>query len=202
MRRCLFLAAVAAFVLVPAARADGDPASDVLLGQNVFLPYAQTIPPSVASKINDGVKAANKSGYKLKVAIIGGRQDLGLIQGLWLKPRKYAPFLGRELQFLYKGTLVVEMPNGFGVFSASRSVAREQRLLEPLKVGAGAKGLGDAMVVALGKISPAAASATKSGGGSEALDRVLIGVGAAVLLVALVLAGRAVRQRREAPTPG
>jgi hypothetical protein len=200
MRRALLLAAVAALLVVPAARADGDPASDVLLGQDVFLPYSQTIPVELARRINTGVEAANRSGFRLKVAIIAGRTDLGLAQSLWLKPKQYAPFLGRELRFLYKGTLVVEMPNGFGVYSASRPVGREQRLLDGVTVGPRPEGLGEAMVAGLGQLSPAAAKATRPGGGSDVLDRVLIGVGAAVLLAALVVGGRAVKQRREAPT--
>jgi hypothetical protein len=200
MRRALLLAAVAAFLVLPAARADGDPASDVLLGQDVFLPYSQTIPVALARRIEAGVEAAKKSGFKLKVAIIAARTDLGLAQSLWLKPKQYAPFLGRELQFLYKGLLVVEMPNGFGVYSASRPVGREQRLLDGITVGPGAGGLGEAMVAALGRLSPVAGKATRPGGGSDILDRVLIGAGAALLLAVLVLAGRAVKQRREAPS--
>jgi hypothetical protein len=200
MRRALLLAAVSAFLVVPAARADGDPASDVLLAQDVFLPYSGTIPVGLGRQIEAGVEAANKSGYKLKVAIIAGRTDLGLAQSLWLKPKQYARFLGSELRFLYKGTLVVEMPNGFGVYSASRPVGREQRLLDGVAVGPGPQGLGQAMVVAIGKLSPSAAKATRGGGGSDVLDRVLIGVGAAVLLAALVLAGRAVKHRRDAPS--
>jgi hypothetical protein len=203
MRRALLLAVVAGVVAAPAAHADGDPASDVLIGQNVFLPYAQTIPVDLARRISAGVQAANASGYKLKVAIVAGRTDLGLVQGLWLKPKQYAPFLGRELQFVYKGTLVVEMPNGFGVFSASRGVQRERRALDRVTIGPGPKGLGEAMVAAVGRLSPAAAkAAASSGGGSDVFDRVLIGIGAAVLLVALILGGRAVRQRRSATNAG
>jgi hypothetical protein len=197
MRRAFVFAAMLALALAPCARADGDPASDVLLSQDVFLPYSQTIPTDLGARIQKGVEAANKAGYKLKVAIIAGRNDLGLVQALWLKPKRYAPFLGQEIRFLYKGTLVVEMPNGFGVFSVSRPVDRERRLLESLVPGPGPKGLAQAMLTALAKLSPVAAKAEKGGGsGSNALDRILIGVGAAVLLAGLALTGRARLHRR------
>jgi len=44
-KRAVLLAAVAGALLsASVARANGDPASDYLLTQNVFLPFTQTIP--------------------------------------------------------------------------------------------------------------------------------------------------------------
>ena len=34
---------------------------------------------------------------------------------LWAKPQVYARFLGAELRFVYKDTLLIVMPQGFGI---------------------------------------------------------------------------------------
>src|SRR5207245_1752621 len=61
------LAAVLLTALAPAARADGDPASDILFFQNVFLPYPS---PSVAVSqgLISAIKTENQAGLRLKVA--------------------------------------------------------------------------------------------------------------------------------------
>jgi len=41
--------------------------------------------------------------------------DLGSVSQLWRNPAGYAQFLGRELSLVFRGTLLVVMPNGFGV---------------------------------------------------------------------------------------
>jgi hypothetical protein len=189
--RLVLVTLATALILVPAVRADGDPASDVLITQDVFISYV--VPPKLGKQLTEAVAAANKAGYRLKVAMIATRTDLGLVQGLWLKPETYARFLGSELRFFYKRTLVIEMPNGFGVSAVEGSVSREQRILAGIKPGNGPEGMAQSLLEAVGKLAP---GSTPSGGGSGVLDRVLIGVGAAVLLVALVLGGRYVRRRR------
>ena len=189
-RPLLAIAAATGLLLAPAARADGDPASDVLATQDVFVSYV--VPQKLARQIAEEVAAANKAGYPLKVALIATRSDLGLVQGLWLKPEQYARFLGSELRYFYKRTLVIEMPNRFGVSSIEGRVDRERRVLAGIRPGPGPEGLAKSMLEAVRKLSPA----RSSGGSSDALDRALIGAGAAVLLAALVLTGRYVRQRR------
>jgi hypothetical protein len=187
--------AAAGLLVTPVAWADGDPASDVLIGQDAFVSYV--VAPKLARQITAAVAAANKSGYRVKVAMIATRTDLGLVQGLWQKPETYARFLGSELRFFYKGRLVIEMPNGFGVSAIKGDVSRERRILAGTKPATGSEGMAQSLLEALRKLAPASAVAGKSG--SDLYDRVLIGVGAAVLLVALVLGGRYVqRQRRSA----
>jgi hypothetical protein len=198
VRLLVVLVGLAALAAAPVARADGDPASDVLIGQNVFLPYSQQVPASDAAELAKAVDAANKAGYPLKVAVIAGRIDLGLVQGLWMKPEQYSRFLGSELRFFFKRNLVIVMPNGFGVSARAGNVDRERRILSTIKPGVGADGLTKSMIEAVQKLSPAAASATSGGGGSGPLDRILIGVGAAVLLVSLVFFGRYLRERGSA----
>ena len=47
--------------------------------------------------------------------MIGNKTDLGAVPQLWAKPQTYARFLGSELRFIYKDTLLVVMPQGFGI---------------------------------------------------------------------------------------
>jgi hypothetical protein len=97
------------------ARADGDPASDVLAEQSVFIPQDGSVPSREQAQLEAIVHTAQRSGYAVRVALIATRSDLGSITSLWLKPASYAGFLGRELSLLYHGALLVVMPNGYGV---------------------------------------------------------------------------------------
>src|SRR6201988_2540105 len=61
-----FLAvALALLTLAPAsARADGDPASDVLLGENVFYPYeSPSVSASLMRTLNGATAAADKAHF-------------------------------------------------------------------------------------------------------------------------------------------
>jgi hypothetical protein len=119
----LVLACALGFVLrAPAARADGDPASDVLAAQSLFLPSDGAIAVAEQQRLASLVKAARRSGYRIRVALIATPSDLGSIGALWRRPSSYARFLGQELSLVYPGTLLVVMPNGFGVSRAGRSL--------------------------------------------------------------------------------
>lgn len=114
----LVLAAAVAGLCAAGARANGDPASDVLPFKTVYFSIKE--PTSYASG-RDLVKitqVAAKKKRPIRVAVIAMPGDLGLIQSLWQKPQTYAEFLGKELfQFArYKGTTLVVMPNGYGVY--------------------------------------------------------------------------------------
>jgi hypothetical protein len=97
------------------ALADGDPASDVLAEQTVFIPADGSIPTWEQAQLEAIVRAAQRSGYPVRVALIASRSDLGSITQLWRAPAAYAGFLGRELPLVYHGALLVVMPNGYGV---------------------------------------------------------------------------------------
>ena len=114
----LLLAAVAAGLLAAGAEANGDPASDVLPFSNVFLSIKDPRTSPAGQDLLAETQAAAKKKRPIKVAVISQPSDLGLIQSLWRKPQTYSQFLGKELfQFgRYRGTLVVSMPNGFGVY--------------------------------------------------------------------------------------
>lgn len=127
----LALAALAA--VVPVARADGDPASDVLYFQDVFLPYAK---PSAdaAAKLTGTVAAANKAGFRIKVAVIQSQQDLGSVPSLFGRPDIYARFLGAELRTFYTQRLLVVMPSGFGIYDNSKPTDTERTALASVTI--------------------------------------------------------------------
>jgi hypothetical protein len=104
---------VACLLLPAVARADGDPASDVLLYEKWYLPYRA---PSAAAKsdLTAVVAAANRAGYPIRVAVIQSPTDLGSIPQLFGKPQTYASFLAQELAFGYRKRVLVVMPAGFG----------------------------------------------------------------------------------------
>ena len=133
MRLRILAAVVAAgCVAVPAAHADGDPASDYLLSQSTFLPFDAKIPKAQADQLNAIVADAKQKGFTIRVALISSTFDLGAVPSLWRKPKTYARFLGQELFFVYKGRLLVVMPNGYGASRGGKPLASAQRVLDAL----------------------------------------------------------------------
>jgi hypothetical protein len=135
------LAAIAAATVVlgsvaPTARADGDPASDVLLEQNVYFPYRAPSPAarSALARAADDIYAR---GGRVKVAVIFASEDLGAVPSLFGQPAEYAHFLGVELGLWYAGPLLVLMPSGFGFYDGGRSTAAAEQVLRPLSASAG-----------------------------------------------------------------
>ncbi len=109
---------VAALLLTPAvAFADGDPASDVLASQALYVPGDGGFAPSQTAQLSDLLSEARRAGVPIRVAIIATRADLGSVTELWRQPQNYARFLAAELGQVYRGTLVVAMPAGFGIAS-------------------------------------------------------------------------------------
>jgi hypothetical protein len=108
-----------------AALADGDPASDVLLGQNTFLPADAAATSAQQARLQASLDAAARSGFPIRVAVIGSQSDLGSVTALWRQPQLYARFLDQELSLAYKGPVVVVMPDGVGVASATPLSAAE-----------------------------------------------------------------------------
>jgi len=143
------------------ARADGDPASDVLFGANIFLSYP---PPSreASAALTRIVAAVYARHDRIKVALIVSRSDLGAIPGLFGKPAQYAQFLGQELSSFYAGPLLVVMHAGFGVYDAGRSTAAEERVLGAQKpAGETADDLATAATRSIGMLLAANALVSK-----------------------------------------
>jgi hypothetical protein len=173
-----------ALVLAPQALADGDPASDVLAPADVrvYMTLAATssAPESQLAKTTQQITDA---GLPIKVAVIGNKTDLGAVPQLWAKPQIYARFLGSELRFIYKDTLLVVMPQGFGIngpYAQSKAIAAWQGI-DPRKDPT-PQGLTDAADRALRAL--AAADGVKvagAGGGGGGLPLPLIAAGVMVL---------------------
>ena len=206
-RRGLALAAALVALLAPAtALADADPASDYLYTLQVFLPYETKVPAADAAQLRGVVREARKSGYPIKVAVIGSPADLGAVTALWKKPKQYARFLGSELVFLYKGRLLVVMPNGFGLSKAGRPVPKEARALEGIRIGPGGAGLAQGATAAVRALAAAnghpidcrPSSRRSAKGDHSTRDRVIIG--AVVLVVGLAWAAALLLRRRRAVT--
>jgi cytochrome oxidase Cu insertion factor (SCO1/SenC/PrrC family) len=137
----LGLAVTAAVLAVaaPSARADGDPASDYLYTQRVFLPSGASAAQERAATAL--AAQSDRLGAPIKVAVIGSVYDLGSITPLWRRPATYARFLGTELSYVYHGPLLIVMPNGFGLYDHRRPTATLQRALGGLQIQPGVAGL-------------------------------------------------------------
>lgn len=185
----LLLALAVLAAVVGDARANGDPASDVLPFSNVFL-STQNPKSSDAGKELEAITAeAAKKKFPIRVAAIAAPSDLGLIQSLWQKPQRYANFLGRELIAFgrYHGTLVVAMPNGYGVFGPGAIPKAKRALAAQRAVGFGTvDDLGNAAADAVRRVGatnghPLTATA-KSSGGTSSLLIVGVALGAAAFV--------------------
>ena len=202
----LVAAALAAGGVAASARADGDPASDYLLVQKVFLPFDAKFPPKQQAKLVALVAAANRSGFTIRIALISSDYDMGAITSLWRKPRTYARFLGEELSYLYKQRLLIVMPNGFGFNWLKHPSAAEYAVLEKIPIEPGSAGLLDAAQTAVQRLAAAAgvtiAAPTPVTTPSQrnAQDRVVIIVAALALFAAAILL-RFVLRRRRRTTP-
>jgi hypothetical protein len=124
---------LAAFALIgaQAADADGDPASDYLISQNVFFSFTKLPAPSKL-ELTRVVGEANRRGYTVRVALIGNRFDLGSVPVFWRKPQTYAKFLSQELNgpAPYTNRVLVVMPNGYGLSRNGNELPAERNVLD------------------------------------------------------------------------
>jgi hypothetical protein len=192
-RRALLVALLALITAVPVARADGDPASDYLLGQASFIPPDAGVPSAYATQLEAALREAKARGYEIRVALISSRYDMGSVTVLYNQPKRYARFLGQELFFVYKGNLLVVMPNGLGFSHGGKPVPASQavagRVPAPGKSGAALASAATRAVIHLaadsGAIVPTPPLTGATSGPNTNRDRVTIGIGAAVIVAAL-----------------
>jgi cytochrome oxidase Cu insertion factor (SCO1/SenC/PrrC family) len=135
------LTVLAICALSPAARADGDPGSDVLVYQNLFVAADSNISVAQQVELGDLLTSASRDGFTIRVAIIATPADLGAITQLWRKPASYASFLGIELSLAYSQRLLVVMPDGFGFNWQGHSAAAADQVLGKIAIKPGATGL-------------------------------------------------------------
>jgi hypothetical protein len=199
------VAALAAIVAVTPARADGDPASDYLLSQNVFFPFNSKISSTLQEQLTGLTLDAKQKDYPIKVALIATPYDLGAITALWRKPQPYAKFLAQELAFVYRGRLLIVMPNGFGIYHLGHQTAKEKRVLSRLTVASGGNGMAGSAITAVKQL--AAAKGVKvvprhvgSSSDRNTHDRYVILLIVAGVLLVLVIVMPLRRRKAESPS--
>ncbi len=208
MRRLTLAALVAvACLVVPAAHADGDPASDYLLTQNTFIPFDAKVSKEQAEVLNAIVVDAKEKGYPIRVALIASKFDLGAVPSLWRKPKTYARFLGQELFFVYKGRLLIVMPNGYGVSRGGKPLASGQGVVDSMpEPGEGGDALASAATRAVQRLAAQSgvrvAIPVASSGNSSTSDRIVIAAiaGGLVLLFLVGFVARRLFMRRQRGT--
>ena len=206
-------AVVLLLALAPAAWADGDPPSDVLLTQDTYLPYAP-VSAKLKAALERTVKAARAAGYPMKVALVADQSDLGSYPNLFNQPAQYSSLLTQELSTLnphgdpLKAVhLLIVMPGGFGGSNLGDGV---DKALGPITIGQrGADDLAQAAMTAVARVATAnghrvavppeasarvSPGAKKSGGGTSGL---VFLAPALVLFAGLFLAGRIASRRRQ-----
>jgi hypothetical protein len=210
----LLIAALLITTLAPAlARADGDPASDVLLGENVFYPYTPSVAPSIQRTLNAETAAAKRAGFPIKVALIASPVDLGVIPMLFGKPQTYADFLDKEISFEITQPLLVVMATGYGVQGIKGPAGLALNAM-PKPAGKSSSDLAQAAITAVAKLASATghklsgvsgapprksdAAGTAAGSSSNTPILVALALGAIVVASALIALRRrrALRHRR------
>ena len=89
------------------------------------------------------------------MALIASPSDLGSVGELWRKPQGYAEFLGEELSLVYRGTLLVVMPDGFGLYRSSGSIAAERTSLASVGIPGSGAHLGSATLATIQTLAAA-----------------------------------------------
>ena len=202
-KRLAVLGAVTVCLCAPvAARADGDPASDYLLTQRVFLPFTTKIDRNEVNRLDALLREADQKHFRIRVAMILSPSDLGTAFSLFGKPEKYSQFLGLELSFVYRGRLLVVMPNGYGYAVNGDPDPKASAVLKKLPApGRDATKEVRAAIVAVQNL--AAASGLRltvpKVGGSTGRDRLTI---AAAATAGIALIAAIVLYRRRKPPAG
>ena len=191
---CLALAVSVAGI----ALADVDPASDVLLVQDSFVPYQPEACTQVKDALQSATRRASSAGYPLKVAVIGSARDLGAAPQFDGKPAPYAEFLGSELgtysahlkRNLRNVRLLVVMPAGFALWRGGPESSPALKH-DAIPDNPDTNDLVRAAVTAVPKVATAAghpvAAVKIAGGCSHKSGNALLLFGVPVLLVLLAI---------------
>jgi hypothetical protein len=200
-RRLVALIGAAVCLSAPSlARANGDPASDYLLTQNVFLPFTTKIDQSSVKRLNALLVEAKSQRFPIRVALILSPSDLGTAFSLFGKPEKYAQFLGLELSFVYRDRLLVVMPNGYGYAVKGDPDPKASAVLKRLPApGRSATKEADAAIVAVQRLAAGdgrrlAAPKVRSSAGRDRLTIAAAATAGIALIAAIVLYRRRERE--------
>jgi hypothetical protein len=202
VRRAVVAAALFALLAVPLAHADGDPASDLLVNDNVFLALEAPQTSAKGRELEALTAAAATHGFVLKVAVVRAATDLGAVPQLYGQAKKYAKFLRTELTWLgFKGTLIVVMngrPGGVGVAGpgAKAAEARVSGLSAP--PNATIDQLADVAIPAVHAVAAAnhVSVAVPPSHDNQTRDRLIIGAALVALIALALVASRRFRTIR------
>jgi hypothetical protein len=192
-------AALVALAAPAVAHAHGDPASVRFETEDLYpQPGDENAPPGI-DRLAALVADAHDQGYRIKVALIASRADLGINPFFWREPQVYADYLERDVGPALRGPVLVVMPQGYGIAWPGKPVDAEQRTLAALPRPRPGH-LAEDGVVAARSIARLAGVELSAGprsddGGSSRLA-VGLGVGAAALVVAAFAAVVVLRRRR------
>jgi hypothetical protein len=212
MRRAALIALTVLALAPGAALADGDPASDVLLAQDVYYPYAPKASKPLTTALDRLLKRVRAAGYPMKVALIETSADLGAYPNLFGDTQSYANLLAKEIAFNSHPHLLVVMPSGFAGDNLGDKV---DSALRGISVNADAKsdGLVQAALAAVARIAssnghptPVPAAATAALASSKASSKrstpSALVYGGPVLLVLLAIAALLLLRRHEGEDEG
>jgi hypothetical protein len=202
----LTVAAAAAAVLVSIflvhdALADGDPASDYLISQPLFVTFKANLSGGDSTRLRELLDNSKQKGFPLKVAVVAGPYDLGSVPSLFGKPQKYADFLGQEDFYFFKDLLLVVMPQGYGLYNHGRPVpagdlAVIAKLPKPKTAAAGPLiASAERAVKALAARRGITLEAASEKGHGPWRDRLVI-VAGVLVLAAIAVVARVVARRR------
>jgi uncharacterized protein (TIGR03382 family) len=185
----------------PRAHADGDPASDILYFDSIYTPVGQKISPGALKQLEGTIKAAALAGFRVRVALILDRTDLGAVPQLFGHPDNYVKLLAGEIYNGWKGALIAVQPSGIGVRNV-KPLAPARRVVAEIKIAtpASADSLARAARVAILKVAavdghPLNGPVTTAGKSSSSSTFVVFG-GAVIAITLALLAGWLILRRR------
>jgi hypothetical protein len=211
VRRATTLISLVAALLAPAAaQADGDPASDVLLFQDAYLPYFPPPSKPEAQTLTRLLAQVRRAGYPMKVALIQTAGDLGAYPDMLGKPDDYAKLLSSEIAFRVKHPhLLIVMAEG-GL--AGRNLGKGADVVGDVRIDTAAQsdGLVRAALEAVAKVASANGHETAvpdikanaqpaTGGGTSHVALYVIAGVIVVLGLALIAVSLRIRSRRLRP---
>jgi hypothetical protein len=129
VRRHLVAAAAAAILAgsgTQVARADADPASDVLAFDRVFLVVDSKSAPPYLRELTKLTAETEKRHLPIRIAIIEQQTDLGGLLTFYGRAGPYARFLRSELQYVFHGTVLVVMTGKPGGVALSGPAATQR----------------------------------------------------------------------------
>jgi hypothetical protein len=199
--RLTVLGLLAALAFAATALADGDPASDYLVPAptRVYMTFTAR-GPALEERLAATARQVTAAGLPIKVAVVANDRDLGAVPQLFARPQLYARYLGAELRRFYAGTLLVVMPQGFGIsgpFSRARARATLAGVAPP--TDATAQGLSAAADRALRALAAADGHGIGDGGGGRGT---LAPIAVIALAVAAFGAGAALTLRKRRRSRG